>query len=86
MRTSTRRRSKLKIIKDGVEYQFERAAEGGYVATVPLYPSCASQGETLDEALRNIEDALVGCLQAAVDLKLPVPRELEPLLRLKVED
>ncbi|OGO40465.1 MAG: hypothetical protein A2147_09200 [Chloroflexi bacterium RBG_16_57_8] len=74
----------IKVVKEGVEYEFERAEEGGYVATVPLYPSCASQGETLDEALANVEDALIGCLLAARDLKLPVPSELEHLLRLKV--
>ncbi len=75
---------KLKIIKDGVEYDFEPAEEGGYVASVSLYPSCVSQGETLDEALANIEDALTGCLLAARGLNLPVPPELEPVLRLKV--
>ena len=85
MRVNSAKRSELKIIKEGVVYEFHPAVEGGYVATVPLYPSCASQGETLDEALANVEDALMGCLQAARGLKLPIPRELEPLLKQKVE-
>ncbi len=76
----TRSKTSLKIMKDGVEYSFEIAAEGGYIAAVPLYPSCHSQGDTLDEALANIEDALVGCLLAARDLKLPIPSQMEHLL------
>ena len=71
----------LKVIKEGVEYDFEVAEEGGYVVSVPLYPSCVSQGETFEEALANIEDALLGCLAAARDLDLPIPAELEHLLR-----
>lgn len=56
---------RLKVIKEGIEYDFEVAEEGDYVVTVPLYPSCVSQGETSEEALGNIEDALLGCLAAA---------------------
>lgn len=73
--------AKFKVIKEGIEYEFEVAEEGGYVVNVPLYPSCVSQGDTFEEALVNIEDALLGCLTAAHDLNLPIPPELEPLLR-----
>lgn len=73
-------RTKFKVIKQGIEYEFEAAEEGGYVATVPLYPSCMSQGDTFEEALANIEDALVGCLLAARELNLPIPKTLEPIL------
>jgi predicted RNase H-like HicB family nuclease len=72
---------KLKVIKENIEYEFEAAEEGGYVASVPGYPSCVSQGETLDEALANIEDALIGCLLAARDLKLPIPTQFKFLLK-----
>ena len=73
--------SKFKVIKQGVEYEFEPAAEGGYVVTVPLYSSCVSQGESFEEALASAEDALKGCLAAARDLKLPIPPELENFLK-----
>jgi predicted RNase H-like HicB family nuclease len=76
---------KLKVIKGGVEYEIEPAEEGGYIASVPLYPSCVSQGETLEETLENIEDALLGCLAAAEELNLPIPKELQLLLRQKVK-
>lgn len=72
---------KFKVTKGGIEYEFEVVEEGGYVVSVPLYPSCASQGDTFEEALSNIQDALIGCLSAARALKLPIPQQLEPLLR-----
>ena len=73
--------SKFKLNKDGVDYEFETAEEGGYVVRVPLYPSCVSEGDTFEEALSNIEDALLGCLLTARDHKLPVPPALEILIR-----
>lgn len=35
----------------------EQEADGGYVATVPALPGCVSQGDTRDEAMRNIREA-----------------------------
>ena len=78
--TKRQYQEKFKVIKNNIEYEFEVAEEGGYVATVPAYPSCVSQGETFEEALANIEDALLGCLAAAHDLNLPIPQELETIL------
>ena len=78
-------RTKFRVNKEGIEYEFEAAEEGGYVVTVPLYPSCLSQGDTFEEALANIEDALLGCLTAARDLNLPIPDALEPFLRQAVK-
>ena len=39
-----------------------KAEEGGYWAEVPALPGCASQGETMDELLRNMREAIEGCL------------------------
>jgi antitoxin HicB len=33
----------------------QKEEDGGYVATVPVLPGCVSQGDTRDEALKNIE-------------------------------
>lgn len=60
----------------GVKFLFEVAEEGGYVVSVPAYPSCVTQGESFEEALGNAQDALQGCLAAARDLGLEVPAEL----------
>jgi len=38
------------------------AEEGGYWAEVPAIPGCATQGDTVEELLQNLREALVGCL------------------------
>ncbi len=43
------------------------AEEGGYWAEVPAIPGCASQGETIEELLGNLHEAIEGCL--SVDVK-----------------
>ena len=41
------------------------AEEGGFWAEVPAIPGCASQGDTMDELLRNIQEAIEGCLSVS---------------------
>ncbi|MGX5804363.1 type II toxin-antitoxin system HicB family antitoxin [Bradyrhizobium sp. Arg314] len=36
--------------------------EGGFWAEVPAIPGCATEGETLDELLANLREAIEGCL------------------------
>ncbi len=50
---------KLKVI-------IHEAEEGGYWAEVPAIPGCATQGDTFDELLRNIYEAVEGCLSVEV--------------------
>lgn len=38
------------------------AEEGGYWAEVPALPGCLTQGETLDEVVENLNDAIEGWL------------------------
>jgi predicted RNase H-like HicB family nuclease len=38
------------------------AEEGGYWAEVPAIPGCATQGETMEELLANVQEAIEGCL------------------------
>jgi predicted RNase H-like HicB family nuclease len=42
------------------------AEEGGFWAEVPDIPGCATQGETFEELLRNIHEAVEGCLSVEV--------------------
>ena len=42
------------------------AEEGGYWAEVPSIPGCATQGESFEELLENLYEAVEGCL--SVDL------------------
>ncbi len=41
---------------------FEPAEEGGYVVSVPALPGCITQGETFEEAIAMIKDAMEGYL------------------------
>ena len=47
---------------------------GGFVATVPDLPGCMSDGETPEEALVNVQDAIVAWIEAAHDLGHKVPK------------
>ena len=51
------------------------AEEGGFWAEVPGIPGCATQGETFEELLSNLYEAVEGCL--AVDVG-PVSGEGHP--------
>ncbi len=54
------------------------AEEGGYWAEVPAIPGCATQGETKEELLLNLREAIEGCLGADVkDLLTPQDELLE---------
>lgn len=37
--------------------------DNGYNVSCPALPGCHSQGETQEEAIENIRDAIVGCLE-----------------------
>jgi predicted RNase H-like HicB family nuclease len=42
----------------------QEAEEGGYVVSCPALPGCHSKGNSANEALQNIKEAIVGCLQS----------------------
>jgi predicted RNase H-like HicB family nuclease len=42
------------------------AEEGGFWAEVPSIPGCATQGETYEELMENLHDAIEGCLSVEV--------------------
>lgn len=46
---------KLKVV-------VHEAEEGGYWAEVPAIPGCATQGESFEELLSNLYEAIEGCL------------------------
>jgi predicted RNase H-like HicB family nuclease len=51
---------KLKVI-------IHEAEEGGYWAEVPAIPGCATQGDTFEELLENLYEAIEGCLSVDID-------------------
>ena len=38
------------------------AEEGEFWAEVPAIPGCATQGDSMDELMRNLQEAIEGCL------------------------
>jgi len=51
---------KLKVI-------VHEAEEGGFWAEVPAIPGCATEGDTLEELLANLQEAATGCLSVDVE-------------------
>ncbi len=49
-----------------VKVVVHQADEGGYWAEVPAIPGCATQGETFEELLKNLYEAVEGCLSVDV--------------------
>ena len=43
-----------------------RAEEGGFWAEVPAIPGCMTQGETVEDLLANVREAVEGCLSVDV--------------------
>lgn len=50
------------------------AEGGGYVATVPDLPGCMSDGETMEEAVTNLTDAVAAWIATAMELGRPIPK------------
>jgi predicted RNase H-like HicB family nuclease len=45
-----------------IKVVIHEAEEGGYWAEVPAIPGCATQGEAFEELLKNLYEAVKGCL------------------------
>ena len=44
----------------------EKGEDFGFVTHCPAIPGCHSQGETMEQAVDNIKDAIRGCLEAII--------------------
>jgi len=64
---------------------FEPSEEGGYVASVPALPGCMSQGDTFEQAVRMIKDAISGYLAVLKEKGEKLPKESEEVVISKVE-
>jgi antitoxin HicB len=42
----------------------EECEEGGYTVTCPALPGCVTEGDTYEEALQNVKEAIAGYLEA----------------------
>lgn len=78
----------VKIGGERMEYTvlIYRAEEGGFWVEVPTLPGCYSQGETIEETMSYIKEAIEAHLLALRDEKEEMPTEEEFIIgRVKVE-
>lgn len=75
-----------KISKKVLKYTviFEPAEEGGYVVSVPALPGCVTEGDTFEQAVYMIKDAMKGYLAVLKKEGLEIPRETEDVVVTKV--
>ena len=69
------------VIRDGVVLEFRPEPEGGYTVNVPVLPGCLTYGETFEEALTMVEDAIQGWLAVAKEEDFPMPEQFEELAK-----
>ena len=53
----------------------ERDEDGKWVIECPSIPGCVSQGDTRDEALANIREAIAACLEVRAEQGMPLTVE-----------
>ena len=63
---------------------FEPAEEGGYVVSVPALPGCATQGETFEEAVEMIRDAIQLYLSSLKEDGEDIPLETDDIVVTKI--
>ncbi|MCK4735684.1 MAG: type II toxin-antitoxin system HicB family antitoxin [Methanophagales archaeon] len=56
------------VIKEDLE-------DGGYNVSCPALQGCHSQGDTIEDALKNIKEAIVCYLESLEKDKIPIPVE-----------
>lgn len=53
----------------------DRDEDGVWIAECPSIPGCVSQGDTKDEALANIREAIELCLETRSEMGMPLTIE-----------
>jgi predicted RNase H-like HicB family nuclease len=70
--------SRRSIVK--IKIVVHEAEEGGFWAEVPAIPGCATQGDSMDELMQNLREAIEGCL--SIEVAPPEPGGVERMLEL----
>jgi len=68
----------LKINKKIYSYSvfYESDPDGGYIVTAPTLHGCYSQGDTLEEAEKNIKEAIELYIESLTVHHEPIPEEI----------
>ncbi len=65
---------------------FELAEKGGYTVSIPELQGCVTEGETFEEALEMVKDAVAGLLAVKAEHGDPIPAQFQGMLEeLKVK-
>lgn len=59
---------------------FEPAEEGGYTVTIPSLPGCISEGDTFEEASKNIKEAAELYLVTMREENEEIPEDTEVIV------
>lgn len=51
--------------------------EGGFTVTSPLLPELVTEGDTIEEALAHVQDAVAAVVEAYRDLGRPLPLNMQ---------
>jgi predicted RNase H-like HicB family nuclease len=64
----------------------EPESRGGYAVICPAIPGCVSQGNSLEEALGNIREAIVLCLEVRRESGLPPAAETPEIIAGEIQE
>ena len=64
------------MMKAKIPLVLEPQPEGGYTVTSPLLPELITEGDTMAEALANVEDAFGAVVEISQDRGRPLPSSL----------
>ena len=65
-----------------VKVVIHEAEEGGFWAEVPAIPGCATQGDTYEDLLENLAEAIEGCL--SIDVSEPEITSKDKIIEIAV--
>ena len=65
-----------RVMKAKIPLVLEPQPEGGYTVTSPLLPELITEGDTMAEALANVEDAFGAVVEIYQDRGRPLPSSL----------
>jgi predicted RNase H-like HicB family nuclease len=68
---------KRKLIHMKFLTTLDRDEDGVWIAECPSIPGCVSQGQTRQEALTNIREAIAACLEVRADRGMPLTIETQ---------
>jgi antitoxin HicB len=69
--------SSFHVIKNGIIYELREEPEGGFTINVPALPGCISFGDTFEEAMTMIAEAMELWLEVAREQGFAIPAQFE---------